>query len=189
MMKNDEEQEDSTNCNLVNTDDSNAGNIADYICNLTNITIDDEQDIEKFIIESNKISGLTEDNTNPIKTDENIKANYLVNLSDPKVFNSSNISIFNITNITETDCKETGNFKILGNIEDKDAFDNIKDNFNIDYITPPDSRALCNYNSISGSEGLDCHNYAEFEDEILTIGTQLINGTVLLNKGKSEMIM
>ncbi len=190
LQDDDEEQEDSTNCNLINPYDSNEGNIADYICNLTNITIDDEKDIEKFIIESDEISGLNEDNTNPIKTDENIIANYLVNLSDPEVFNLSNISIFDITNITETDCKETGNFKILGKIEDKDAFNNIEDNFNIDYINPPDSGALCNYNnSISGSEVLDCHNYAEFEDEILIIGTQLINGSILLNKGKSETHM
>ena len=190
LQDDDEEQEDSTDCYLVNPDHSNEENIADYICNLDNITIDEEKDIEKFIIESNEISGLNEENTNPIKTDENIIANYLVNLSDPEVFNSSNISIFDITNITETDCKETGNFKILGKIEDKDAFNNIEDNFNIDYINPPDSGALCNYNnSISGSEGLDCHNYAEFEDEILTIGTQLINGSILLNKGKSETHM
>ena len=179
-----EEQEESFNCSLRN----NTEDLGDYICDSDTITINDEKDIEQFIIDSDDISGLTEDNTNPIKTDEDIALKHLVNLSDPEVFNSTNISIFNTTSIKETNCNETGSFEIKGTIDDdgKNAFKNI-DDFDISYINPPDSGALCRY--VNEHSDIDCYNKEEFNDEKLTIETQFINGSILLNKTQSEKRM
>lgn len=179
-----EEQEDSIDCKLGNDTE----NLGDYICESDNITINDEKDIEQFIIDSDDISGLTEDNTNPIKTDEDIALKNLLNLSDPEVFNSTKIPIFNTTSITETNCNETGSFEIKGTIDDdgKNAFNNI-DDFDISYINPPDSGALCSY--VNDHSDIDCKNKEEFNDEKLTIETQFINGSILLNKIQSEKRM
>ena len=163
-----------------------------YICESEEIEINDEKDIEHFIIESNDISGLTDDNTNPIKTDEGIKENKfnkVFNLSEPDVFNSISISILNSTNITENDCERTGSFIIEGSIEEKDASNNTED-FNINYIIPSDSGALCYYdNSLLDTEGIECYNKEEFFDEKLTIDNQFINGNILLNKIQLEKYM
>ena len=179
-----EEQEDSINCTLKNV----TVDLGDYICESENITINDEKDIGQFIIDSDDISGLTEDNTNPIKTDEDIALNNLVNLSDPEVFNSTKIPIFNTTNITETNCNKSGSFEIKGTIDDddKNTFKHLGD-FDISYINPPDSGALCGY--VDAHSDIDCKNKEEFNDEKLTIETQFINGSFILNKIQSENSM
>ena len=176
-----EEQEDRINCTLKNETE----NLGDYICESEKITINDEKDIEQFIIDSDEISGLTEDNTNPIKTDEDIALNNLVNLSDPEVFNLTKIPIFNTTNITETNCNKAGSFEIKGTIDDddKNVFKTLGD-FDISYINPPDSGALCGY--ADDHSDIDCKNKEEFNDEKLTIESQFINGRFILNKIQSE---
>ena len=153
-----------------------------YICEMPNDGINNKDEIENFIIESDDMSGFFEDNTNPIETDESIKKGKVSNFSEPEIIKLT-IPILNATYIDKSNCEKDGAFKLEGNLMNKEVSEKgLYDE--LIFINPPDSGAICSFDETKKDSKMVmvCQNKEFFEYENLIIGTQMIGGKFLLNK-------
>ena len=133
--------EEKINCKLVKESGSQFGK---YICEVNSKDINNKDQIETFIIESDEMPGFSETNTNPIETDENIQKNKINNYSEPEITTLVVPMLKNI-NFEEDNCINDGIFKLKGDLINKDVSEKGL-NYELNFINPPDSGAICSFN-------------------------------------------
>jgi len=180
------QEENNIACDLNSDEDKE---IKEYNCISEKIKVDNENDIGSFQIESESISGLHEENTNPIETDNNIKNNKIINFTE--IYNLSEIPTFEPVLDTyhdsqNDDCLKNGIFYINGTFKDEVNFTTNISNFEIHFSEPIDSSSICNFNSSSNFTQIKCLNKEEFEKQEIRISDQSISGVFLLSETKSE---
>ena len=145
-----------------------SSSILGYNCTST-IKANDASDFEDFCLESDEVPGLYEDNSNPILTDNNIKAGVV-----PLISKEYKIDSFENPEIEDKNCSNYGTFNINGVLSNK-TLNQLK-NFEIHYSNPPDSYSVC---SFASDDIMGCHNAEAFEGEYIIINKQsLANGAL-----------
>ena len=162
--------------------------LGNYICEGDNSNINNKDEIENFIIESNEMTGLSEINTNPIETDESIRKGRVTNFSNPEIIK---LSVPMLTNTglelyEYNECKE-GVFTINGDLKSKEVYEK-GENAELNYLYPSGSGAICNFNEtqINKKMNIECHNKDYFEYENLFIDRQMVGGKFILEKTNSS---
>ena len=165
-----------------------ADELVNYICEGDNNNINNKTEIENFIIESDEMTGLSDINTNPIETDENIGKGLVRDFSDPELIK------LKMPRLDGTDLKvndnnecEDGVFTIDGTLKDKEVYEK-GENAELNYLYPSGSGAICNFKEtkINNPLHMECHNKDYFEYENLIIDTQMIGRHFILDRTESK---
>ena len=174
-------EEENITCNF----EQNNNTIGEYNCKSEIINVDNENEIESFQIESDDITGLHEENSNPIETDNNIKNNKTINFTEipdlsiiPTFYPKIDID----NDILTKSCKNNGTFLINGTMSHK-PIHNIS-NFEIHLSEPIDSSCICNFNG--NFDEMECLNKEEFVEKEIKFKNQSISGIFFLNETKNK---
>ena len=167
---------------------TNEDTIIPYNCISEKITVNNENEIGSFQIESDNIAGLHEENTNPIETDNDIKNNKAINFDEKSSL--SEIPTFYPEIDTQTDistesCLNDGIFYIngTGNLKNNPNF-KYKPNFEIVFSEPFDSSSICNFTS-EDYDRMECQNKEEFKNKEIKISSQSV-GQFLLKETNNK---
>ena len=178
-LRNLEEEYDESTITCEKYDEQNA--VGYYKCEKNNIGISNKSLIQEFIIDSDEITGIREDNNDVLEIDEEINNGKTSNYSMAEMKEAFN-NIPNITNINikgHKECNE-GVLTLEGIVTNgKISKDGEGD---INFISPPDSGALCKYSTKGQNIDLECHNKYEFTDESILAENQFVNETIFVNK-------
>ena len=174
-------EEENITCDL----EENNKTIGEYNCKSETIKVDNENEIGSFQIESDNITGLHEENSNPIETDNNIKNNKTINFTEipdlsiiPTFYPKIDID----NDILTKSCKNNGTFLINGTMSHK-PIHNIS-NFEIHLSEPIDSSCICNFNG--NFDEMECLNKEEFVEKEIKFKNQSISGIFFLNETKNK---
>ena len=164
------QEEDEVKC--IQGDDQSS-QISGYNCT-SKIKVNDASEFEDFSMESKDVPGLYEDNSNPILTDNNIKAGVV-----PLISKDYNIGNFDSHHIEDKNCTDEGTFNIVGDLNNIKDWTQLK-NLEVHYSNPPDSHSVCNFIS---DDTMECHNAEEFEGEYIIINKQSLDNGALYFTG------